>query len=424
MLAADRFVRSGKVRDLYTLDAERLLSSPPDRLSAFDVVPADSHPGQGPVLTALSRFWFAETAAIIPNHLLGTDPGDACAIGRQTRFAGGRWCAGGRTSCRSKPWFVATWRVRLEGIPRDGSVCGVALPTGLRESDRLPEPIFTPATKEEGGAHDVNISFDDMVDHLAAVAWLPAAAAGPWPRRSATRPAAVPLRFGVAAACRILLADTKFEFGFVPDDAGDGSRRHVLTLVDEALTPDSSRFWDARTYEPGRAQASYDKQFVRDWLDAQAWDKRPPGPSFPTTSSRERAHATSRRTSGSPARASRATSRRTSSPDEQPPLRRQRHPEARHPRPAGPGRRGQPGSPRHRGRVRRPGGTPRRIDRRSRRRSRGTGVVERLASELLSNPPDRGVCPSRSSRALAYERSHRRRSSSGLELRSRTPFAA
>ena len=151
----------------------------------------------------------------------------------------------------------------------------MALPAGLRESDRLPEPIFTPATKEEGGAHDVNISFDDMVDHLAAVAWLPAAVAGPV--AEAIRDQAVRLyRYGSAVAARagILLADTKFEFGFV-------SGEDEPILVDEALTPDSSRFWDAATYEPGRAQASYDKQFVRDWLEARGWDKRPPGPDLP-----------------------------------------------------------------------------------------------------------------------------------------------
>jgi phosphoribosylaminoimidazole-succinocarboxamide synthase len=163
-----------------------------------------------------------------------------------------------------------------------GAVCGVALPAGLLESDRLPEPIFTPATKEEGGAHDVNISFDDMVDHLAAVAWLPATVAGPV--AEAIRDHALRLyRYGSAVAARagILLADTKFEFGFVRAEDDDGSRTDVLTLVDEALTPDSSRFWDAAAYEPGRAQASYDKQFVRDWLEANDWDKRPPGPELP-----------------------------------------------------------------------------------------------------------------------------------------------
>jgi phosphoribosylaminoimidazole-succinocarboxamide synthase len=283
MLAADRFVRSGKVRDLYALDADRLLLVASDRLSAFDVVLPTPIPDKGRVLTGLSRFWFAETASIIPNHLLGTDPGEAATIGPAEALRGRSMV------CRQADVVPVEAVVRgyLAGsgwkeYRETGAVCGVALPPGLSESDRLPEPIFTPATKEEGGAHDVNISFDDMVDHLAAVARLPAAAAGPV--AEAIRDHALRLyRYGSAVAARagILLADTKFEFGFVRDEGGDGSRAETLTLVDEALTPDSSRFWDAATYEPGRAQASYDKQFVRDWLEARGWDKQPPGPELP-----------------------------------------------------------------------------------------------------------------------------------------------
>ena len=283
MLAADRFVRSGKVRDLYALDADRLLLVASDRLSAFDVVLPTAIPDKGRVLTGLSRFWFAETASIIPNHLLGTDPGEASTIGPAEALRGRSMV------CRRADVVPVEAVVRgyLAGsgwkeYRETGAVCGVALPQGLRESDRLREPIFTPATKEEGGAHDVNISFDDMVDHLAAVAWLPATAAGPV--AEAIRDHAVRLyRYGSAVAARagIVLADTKFEFGFVRDDGGDGSTADTLTLVDEALTPDSSRFWDAATYEPGHAQASFDKQFVRDWLEARGWDKRPPGPELP-----------------------------------------------------------------------------------------------------------------------------------------------
>jgi phosphoribosylaminoimidazole-succinocarboxamide synthase len=283
MLAADRFVRSGKVRDLYTLDDDRLLLVASDRLSAFDVVLPTPIPDKGRVLTGLSRFWFAETASILPNHLLGTDPGDAASIGPSDALRGRSMV------CRRADVvpIEAVVRGYLAGsgwkeYRETGSVCGVALPPGMRESDRLPEPIFTPATKEEGGAHDVNISFDDMVDHLAAVAWLPGAAAGPV--AEAIRDQALRLyRHGSAVAARagILLADTKFEFGFVPGEDGDGTYVDDLLLVDEALTPDSSRFWDAATYEPGRAQASYDKQYVRDWLEAQGWDKRPPGPELP-----------------------------------------------------------------------------------------------------------------------------------------------
>ena len=283
MLAADRFVRSGKVRDLYALDADRLLLVASDRLSAFDVVLPTAIPDKGRVLTGLSRFWFAETASIIPNHLLGTDPGDASTIGPAEALRGRSMV------CRRADVVPVEAVVRgyLAGsgwreYRETGTVCGVALPAGLRESDRLPEPIFTPATKEEGGAHDVNISFDDMVDHLAAVAWLPATIAGPV--AEAIRDHALRLyRYGSAVAARagLILADTKFEFGFVPGEGGDRSSVDTLTLVDEVLTPDSSRFWDAATYEPGQAQASYDKQFVRDWLEAQGWDKRPPGPELP-----------------------------------------------------------------------------------------------------------------------------------------------
>jgi phosphoribosylaminoimidazole-succinocarboxamide synthase len=173
-----------------------------------------------------------------------------------------------------------------------GSVCGVPLPAGLRESEALPEPIFTPATKAEAGEHDENVTFDGMVDHLAAVGWLPAPLAGDV--AEAIRTYAIRLyRYAAAIAARsgILLADTKFEFG-VALDVHEGEvplaeallavpLEASLLLVDEALTPDSSRFWDAATYEPGRAQASYDKQFVRDWLLAQDWNRSAPGPELP-----------------------------------------------------------------------------------------------------------------------------------------------
>jgi phosphoribosylaminoimidazole-succinocarboxamide synthase len=274
MLAADRFVRSGKVRDLYELDGDRLLLVASDRLSAFDVVLPTAIPDKGRVLTGLSRFWFAETAGIVHNHLLGTDPGEAAAIGSPDLLRGRVMV------CRRAEVIPIEAVVRgyLAGSGwkeylATGAVCGVPLPGGLPESAQLPAPIFTPATKEEGGAHDVNISFDEMVAHLSAVPWLAGSKAG-WVAEQVRDLAFRLYRHGSAAAARagILLADTKFEFGLV-----DGE----LILVDEVLTPDSSRFWDAATYEAGRAQASYDKQFVRDWLEAQAWDKRPPGPELP-----------------------------------------------------------------------------------------------------------------------------------------------
>jgi phosphoribosylaminoimidazole-succinocarboxamide synthase len=260
MLTADRFVRSGKVRDLYALPDGRLLLVASDRISAFDVILPTEIPDKGRVLTGLSRFWFAETAGIVPNHLLGTD-------------AGGDGELRGRVMvCRP------TQVVPIEAVVRGylagsgwkeyrerGTVCRIALPAGLRESDRLPGPIFTPATKAELGAHDENIDFDTMVGSVGG--------------DLADRIRELALRLyrhgaGIAEAAGILLADTKFEFGIDPATG-------ELLLIDEALTPDSSRFWDAAAYEPGRPQASFDKQFVRDWLERQSWNKTAPGPALP-----------------------------------------------------------------------------------------------------------------------------------------------
>jgi phosphoribosylaminoimidazole-succinocarboxamide synthase len=259
MLTADRFLRSGKVRDLYELPDGRLLLVASDRISAFDVVLPTRIPDKGRVLTGLSRFWFAETARIVPNHLAGTDVDDPELRGRAM-------------ICRP------TEVIPIEAVVRgylagsgwkeyvaSGGVCGIPLPGGLHESDRLPEPIFTPATKAELGEHDENIDFEAMAarvgDELAER--VRDLAIGLY-RRAAE----------VTAEAGILLADTKFEFGV---DSATGE----LLLIDEALTPDSSRFWDAATYEPGRSQASFDKQFVRDWLEAQPWDKNAPGPELP-----------------------------------------------------------------------------------------------------------------------------------------------
>jgi phosphoribosylaminoimidazole-succinocarboxamide synthase len=260
MPTAERYLRSGKVRDLFELPDGRLLLVASDRISAFDVVLPTEIPDKGRVLTGLSRFWFDETAAIVPNHLLGTDPGPdpdlrgRVMICRPTEvipieavvrgyLAGSGWAA-----------YRAT-----------GAVCGIALPEGLRESDRLPAPIFTPATKADLGEHDENIDFDTMA---ASVGGEIAARIRELALRLYTHAAAATERAG------ILLADTKFEFGV---DRATGE----LLLIDEALTPDSSRFWDAATYRPGGAQASYDKQFVRDWLLAQPWDRTAPGPALP-----------------------------------------------------------------------------------------------------------------------------------------------
>ena len=284
MLAAESFVRSGKVRDLYELGPDRLLLVATDRVSAFDVVLPTDIPDKGRVLTGLSRFWFGATAAMVPNHLLGTDPADLPDdrwTGEERDELRGRMVIARKASVLPVELVV---RGYLSGsgwkeYRRDGTVCGVSLPAGLRESDRLPEPIFTPATKAEVG-HDVNIDFESMVQLLED--WPPNG--DDWLGREAalviaTRARDVALRLyaaGVERCARagIILADTKFEMGLV-----DGE----LILVDEAMTPDSSRFWDVDTYEPGRPQASYDKQPLRDWLDKQPWDKTAPGPELPAT---------------------------------------------------------------------------------------------------------------------------------------------
>lgn len=290
MLTADRFLRSGKVRDLYELPDGRLLLVASDRMSAFDVVLPTEIPDKGRVLTGLSRFWFGETAGIVPNHLRSTEVDDPALRGRSM-------------ICQRAEVVPVEAVVRgyLSGsawkeYQAAGTVCGVALPTGLRESDRLPEPIFTPATKADQGAHDENIDFDSMIDHIGTTWIVPADMAGPVAETIRDRALALyGYASAIAARAGIVLADTKFEFGLGVDadlddesqDLGgrvgrDGRRiEERLILVDEALTPDSSRFWDAATYEPGRAQASFDKQFVRDWLETQDWDKTAPGPALP-----------------------------------------------------------------------------------------------------------------------------------------------
>jgi phosphoribosylaminoimidazole-succinocarboxamide synthase len=265
------FLRSGKVRDLYRIDEERLLLVASDRLSAFDVVLPTAIPDKGRVLTGLSRHWFAETRGIVANHLLGTA---AAALPPGLRADEGVTAElrGRMMVCRRVDVLPVECVVRgyLAGsgwkeYRVTGEVCGIELPPGLRESDRLAEPIFTPAWKAPAGTHDENIPFArviPLVGHELAVR---------------VREASLTLYRHGAAACErsgIILADTKFEFGVDPASG-------ELLLVDEVLTPDSSRFWDAASYEPGRPQASYDKQFVRDWLEGQPWDKTAPGPELP-----------------------------------------------------------------------------------------------------------------------------------------------
>src|SRR3954464_6833997 len=272
---ATRFVRSGKVRDIYELDADRLLLVASDRISAFDVVLPTPIPDKGRVLTGLSRYWFTETSAagIVENHLLGTDPADLPAgfVDEETSDE----LRGRMMICRRARPLPVEIIVRgyLSGSGwkdsrRSGAVCGIPLPGGLVESDRFPEPLFTPSTKAEVG-HDENIDFAQMVELVGqAVA-------------ERARDIAIALyTFGRdrAEQAGIILADTKYELGILP---GDGPEAERLILIDEVMTPDSSRFWELAAYEPGRAQASYDKQFVRDWLEAQPWDKTAPGPGLP-----------------------------------------------------------------------------------------------------------------------------------------------
>jgi phosphoribosylaminoimidazole-succinocarboxamide synthase len=321
-MLAESFLRSGKVRDIHQLADHRMLLIASDRISAFDVILPSLIPDKGRVLTGLSRFWFAETTSIIPNHLLATDVavlGDAIRASLATTEHadadfGPLDDLRGRIMIAQPALVVpieAVVRGYLSGsgwkeYQQTGMVCGNPLPSGLRECDRLPEPIFTPATKAEQGQHDENIDFDDMVEHIAradGVHQLRGVAASTMRARAydqadAIRQRALALyRYGAAVTARrgIILADTKFEFGIPTsygevsdswtyefhDDEPPPSPGESLILIDEVMTPDSSRFWDAATYEPGRPQASFDKQFVRDWLEAQPWDKTDPGPALP-----------------------------------------------------------------------------------------------------------------------------------------------
>ncbi len=260
----------GKVRDLYDL-GDRILIIATDRLSAFDAVLPTGIPRRGEVLTRLSAWWFAHTAAIIPNHLISIQP-TAFELDYSEWTPEQRHALEGRATLGRKAEridFECVVRGYLAGsawaeyrTSADHSACGITLPPGLQESDRLPDPIFTPATKAASG-HDENIPFATLADRLGA------------DLAAQLRDTSLALYSYAAAQAEtrgILIADTKFEFGLL-----DGE----LLLIDEALTPDSSRFWDRAAYTPGAAQASYDKQYVRDWLLASGWDREPPAPALP-----------------------------------------------------------------------------------------------------------------------------------------------
>ncbi len=257
--------RQGKVRDIYDL-GDRVLLVATDRISAFDVVMADPIPDKGRILTQISAFWFRLLAEVTPNHLISLKVADfppACQPYREV--------LSGRTMLvrKTKPLPVeCIVRGYLAGsgwadYQKTGAVCGIPLPAGLRESDRLPEPIFTPSTKAELGTHDENITFAEAVNAI-----------GP---DLAARVREISLELYRRASAwaeprGIILADTKFEFGLINGE---------LLLIDEVLTPDSSRFWPQDDYAPGRPQKSYDKQYLRDYLESLGWNKQPPPPPLP-----------------------------------------------------------------------------------------------------------------------------------------------
>jgi phosphoribosylaminoimidazole-succinocarboxamide synthase len=263
----ERF-RTGKVRDVYAA-ADVLVIIATDRISAFDYVLGSGIPDKGRILTQLSAFWFDHLRDIVPNHVITLDPSQYPPAARACAdLLRGRSMLVQRTTpvpieCVARGYLAGSgWKEYV----RTGAVCGITLPPGLRESDRLPEPIFTPATKAESG-HDENISADTAASQIGveAVSFLQRVTLALYARASTH-----------AESRGIILADTKFEFGWT-GRPGDSS----LMLIDEAVTPDSSRFWPKDGYRPGGAQASYDKQFVRDYLEAIHWKKQPPVPALP-----------------------------------------------------------------------------------------------------------------------------------------------
>ena len=259
-------IHQGKVRDIYAVDEQHMLIVTTDRLSAFDVVMPDPIPGKGRVLTRISNFWFERTRHIVPNHLADYPLARAVPDAAERAPLEERSIVVRRL--RALP-IEAVVRGYLIGsgwkdYQQTGAVCGIALPAGLRQADRLPEPIFTPATKAEMGSHDENIPYDRVVTLIGR---------GLAEQVRATALALYAFAVAHAQTRGIIIADTKFEFGV--DEAGR------LTLIDEALTPDSSRFWPADTYRPGSSPPSFDKQFVRDYLETLDWPKRAPGPKLP-----------------------------------------------------------------------------------------------------------------------------------------------
>jgi phosphoribosylaminoimidazole-succinocarboxamide synthase len=265
-LTSLKFLHRGKVRDLYEVDADHLLIVQTDRLSAFDVILPTPIPGKGEVLTAVSNFWFKKLGNVIPNHLSGIDPESVVKTEAERAQVRDR----SFVTKKLKPLPIeAIVRGYLVGsgwkdYKKTGAVCGIQLPAGLQEAQKLPQPLFTPSTKAAVGEHDENISFEEAKKLLGA------------DMAEQVKSATLALYTQAAdyALTRgIIIADTKFEFG--TDATGK------LYLIDEALTPDSSRFWPADQYKVGCNPPSFDKQFVRDWLESSGWNKQPPAPQVP-----------------------------------------------------------------------------------------------------------------------------------------------
>ena len=258
-------VARGKVRDIYAVGGDKLLIVTTDRLSAYDVILPTPVPEKGRVLTELANFWFARLAYIIPNHLTGIDPESVVAPAEREEVRGRSIVVKRMTPLP----IEAVVRGYLEGsgwkeYQESGKVCGIALPPGLRRASKLPQPIFTPATKAEAGHHDENITFERVAQMLGEA------------RAAEIRDIAIALYRAAAdyALSRgIIIADTKFEFGL------DASGKHHL--IDEALTPDSSRFWPLDTWRVGESPESFDKQYVRNWLDSIGFARKPPAPAMP-----------------------------------------------------------------------------------------------------------------------------------------------
>jgi phosphoribosylaminoimidazole-succinocarboxamide synthase len=259
-------IHQGKVRDIYDVDADHLLIVTTDRLSAFDVVLPDPIPYKGEVLTRISSFWFGKTRHLVANHLTDLRVEDLIGDPEERAQLAGRAMVVKKLSALPIEAVVRGYLIGsgYKDYQLQGSICGIALPAGLQLAQALPEPIFTPAAKAPAGRHDENVDFDSMIKAVG--------------RENATSIRRISLavyRFAAlhARARNIIIADTKFEFGI--DKAGN------LLLIDEALTPDSSRFWPVASYKPGHSPPSFDKQFVRDYLESLHWNKKPPAPHLP-----------------------------------------------------------------------------------------------------------------------------------------------